>query len=672
MKSILRFTFLAGLLMNVQIAGAQLSGTYTIGGVSPDYLTFSDAVNAMVTQGLNGGVVFNVRAGTYSEQLTIPEIGGVNSKDSIIFQSETGVQSDVILRFAPSSAVDNWVVKLDGTDWITFKKMTIKSYGGFDFGTVLIIGNEAWHVNFQDCLINGKTGNLGNYTDKNMVDGMDGLVDSFITFNHCDFVDGKYAIRYRHAINLHIVGCTFTNTDNAAVDVYLNYNQGLLYAGNVETSGGPNIYYTYGTNDNIIANNYIAGKLDVSYSNGSLGHETIIVNNMILGYISLRSDRWVVLYNNTVYSQAGIPLVVSTYSNQGNSSNLKIANNIFVAGTDVALDLEDLIYLDYLDYNWYYSDGPDLLKLNGFGYADLDTWRISTSKSTNAISEPVHFLSNTDLHICRDQTLYTGDVLFPIPFDFDKDPRNALGSARGADEYDPWSLNPVSASTCSGQSLTINVTNSKSGDVFTWSGGDLSSPVNGTSLTVNPSSDQDYLLNWTGSVCSSTDTVHVTVLPQPNPSLIISNHTLSSSVAGISYEWYFNGALITGAGAQSYTVTQNGDYYVIVTDANGCTGQSNTVTISNVGIQNPIQNVYFSLAPNPNDGLFHLKADYAGQSNAAIEILNVLGQSIYQKTLIATGNGFDDWIDFSAFPAGLYQVALMLDHQRYVISMLKN
>ncbi len=47
---------------------AQLSGTKTIGGTTPDYATIKAAINAVNTQGVTApGVTFLIRSGTYAE-----------------------------------------------------------------------------------------------------------------------------------------------------------------------------------------------------------------------------------------------------------------------------------------------------------------------------------------------------------------------------------------------------------------------------------------------------------------------------------------------------------------------------------------------------------------------------------------------------------------------------
>ena len=54
---------------------AQLSGSYTIdpsGTGTNNYTSFTSAISALSTSGVSGAVTFNVKQGTYTEQVTIP------------------------------------------------------------------------------------------------------------------------------------------------------------------------------------------------------------------------------------------------------------------------------------------------------------------------------------------------------------------------------------------------------------------------------------------------------------------------------------------------------------------------------------------------------------------------------------------------------------------------
>ena len=60
--------FLHLFLFNASPLFSQLSGTRTIDqSGAGDYLSFTEAVNDLNTQGVNGPLTFNVKPGTYTE-----------------------------------------------------------------------------------------------------------------------------------------------------------------------------------------------------------------------------------------------------------------------------------------------------------------------------------------------------------------------------------------------------------------------------------------------------------------------------------------------------------------------------------------------------------------------------------------------------------------------------
>jgi PKD repeat protein len=63
----------------------------------------------------------------------------------------------------------------------------------------------------------------------------------------------------------------------------------------------------------------------------------------------------------------------------------------------------------------------------------------------------------------------------------------------------------------------------------------------------------------------------ITAYSNPAPSIIASGNALTSTAAS-TYQWLFEGNIISGATNQSYTANQSGLYSVTVTDINGCTG----------------------------------------------------------------------------------------------------
>src|SRR5688572_16544157 len=102
---------------------AQLNGTYTIGGASPNYATFTAAINALVTNGVSGPVTFNVRNGTYTEQLSISAVAGVSAVNEVIFQSENLDSTLVTLTYNATTLANPHTLKFNGGQYITFRKM---------------------------------------------------------------------------------------------------------------------------------------------------------------------------------------------------------------------------------------------------------------------------------------------------------------------------------------------------------------------------------------------------------------------------------------------------------------------------------------------------------------------------------------------------------------------
>ncbi len=109
----------------------------------------------------------------------------------------------------------------------------------------------------------------------------------------------------------------------------------------------------------------------------------------------------------------------------------------------------------------------------------------------------------------------------------------------------PIQINPTNPSTCSGSPVTLVASAGGSGGTYTWSGGDLLNPVLNDSVTVSPSANQTYTVNWSNGGCSSTENVTVQVGSIPiwvtastDTICINSTTTLTANgQAGGTYTW---------------------------------------------------------------------------------------------------------------------------------------
>ncbi len=118
---------------------AQLSGSYTIdpsGTGTNNYTSFTSAISALSTSGVSGAVTFNVKQGTYTEQVTIPSVTGASASNKITFLADPTNTSATTVTYSPTGSADNWTIRLNGSSYVTIKGLTITS-GGTTYGQLL-------------------------------------------------------------------------------------------------------------------------------------------------------------------------------------------------------------------------------------------------------------------------------------------------------------------------------------------------------------------------------------------------------------------------------------------------------------------------------------------------------------------------------------------------------
>jgi hypothetical protein len=190
---------------------------------------------------------------------------------------------------------------------------------------------------------------------------------------------------------------------------------------------------------------------------------------------------------------------------------------------------------------------------------------------------------------------------------------------------------------------------------------------NSTTNSISQTSCDSYTLNsqtytssgayaqifQNGLGCDSTLILNLTI-HSTNASASPNGLTLSASPNGSTYQWINCNpyTLISGATNQTYTVTSNGDYAVVV-NQNGCSDTSDCIMFTNVGVDDILLDGV-SVYPNPARSSFVITSKNL-LNDASMKILNALGQVIYQNQGLA-GTKFN--IDISNFSNGLYTLEL--------------
>ncbi|MFL5754463.1 MAG: PKD domain-containing protein [Bacteroidia bacterium] len=205
-------------------------------------------------------------------------------------------------------------------------------------------------------------------------------------------------------------------------------------------------------------------------------------------------------------------------------------------------------------------------------------------------------------------------------------------------------------SVCSGTGVTLSGGGATS---YSWTGG-----INdGVSFT--PSSTQTYTVTGTDvNNCSNTSTATVTVNNTPSVPVVTQSGLVLTSSSATGNQWYLNGSLLPGETNQTLTVTQNGNYTVVVTDPNGCSSSSSTFTVSNVGVaENSVVNS-LAIFPNPNNGMFELSMNLPDKSVYTIQITDVLGQSIFSEQVKNGGGRYTKSFNLSENGSGIYFISI--------------
>ncbi len=506
-----------------------LQGTYSIGGASPDFLNFTAATNFLNAGGVTGAVTFNARSGSYHEQIALIGVPGNHVSNPIIFQSESGDSTDVVIHYSATTSLDNYVVRTIETDAVTFQHLTLQADGP-DYGTVVEVVGAAT----QSALLNNQIIGIdtANSNRKYAVVDLGGgsQIDSF-TIAHNRIEYGSYGIYFFGGWN----PITFdsepslrtTIRENSLLNqhetgIYLDEHIGPIVLGNYILADSENaffygIYLTNSEEDLQVTKNTLrlpSGGTGVflDYCMSTAAKKGLIANNMIavggsnfsngiyLGF----SDHQRIAFNS---------VDISTNDNSSAafraeySNSLDNLNNIFVAsGSGLAIWGDDHLAFSTSDYNDLYTTGSNLVEMGGSTLTDLSDWQSSFYFDQNSLSLDPLFAATDDLHIGEAILFGAGTPLSYITDDIDGESRDAHLPSMGADEQPTPSLDaglpsfePAAIPISEGLSPLKVVLKNYGSDTLTFAM--LGWEVNGSS---QPS------LAWTGSLASG-DTAQVTL-----------------------------------------------------------------------------------------------------------------------------------------------------------------
>lgn len=451
------------------VAGTPLAGSYDIGGGANDYANFSEAIGALLGNGISASVTFNVYGGDYDERVALTAIPGASATDTVVFTDASGTARVI---HSADIGVSDGVVFLDSCSYVTWdgididisgdtrKCLTLKSYSTNNVFKNATFNGDGYASSVSYCAYMYLSGNDNNVFDnlhlRNAIRGFsftgssgDPSESNIVQNCTIDSVDLGFYVSYQN--NLHI-------RDN---DILLNASD------NNESDGAWGLYvYSMSTGNTV--DFYRNEVHDITYNGtGSYG----------CGLMRLNASGAVVnVYNNFCYdfrtagssaeiagAYAGsgdlyfyfnsirIDDVASTDKigafRMGSSTGSKyIQNNIFyvdeLENESYGIYATSSYYPVVLDNNAYYGNAANTnYNLAKFAYStpvyeDLAALQDATDFEDHGVEGDPGFISTTDLHIDADVGTVSnlGAQIVGIEEDIDGEERLVTPDI-GADEY---------------------------------------------------------------------------------------------------------------------------------------------------------------------------------------------------------------------------------------------
>jgi hypothetical protein len=435
-----------------------LAGEYIIDiNGNGDFTSFSQAIDTLKKYGVFYSVNFRVKQGTYNEQFEIPYIKGTDSAKRVTFQSFTGDPTDVKVVYAPTASTSNYVVKINGTDYIGFEDITFQNNSSSGFGRVIDFANGATFNHFEGNVFEGIA--INSTSDAYaLVYSAPGAAskDTSNTFYENEFKYGSYGI-YAFGVGiaaledeLFIIDNTFTGQHYGAI--YLKYFDAPSILGNeiFATSQHANyigIYAEFCDNNLKIHQNKIEATnqylVYIKNSDGTSSEPGVIANNFLIMdqplalstglYLDASSYQYV--YFNSSNLESTIYVNARNFTIGGGCSNIDLKNNNFVNNAQGYV-LWSLVNTGVSsDYNNFYSNGTNLGNWNSTNYSTLTSWTTATGLDSNSVSVDPQFIKPNNLHIDKKELDSAGIPIAFIETDIDNNQRNATHPDIGADEF---------------------------------------------------------------------------------------------------------------------------------------------------------------------------------------------------------------------------------------------
>ena len=448
-------TMLSSNLSASVLAPAPYNGMITVGATG-DFTTINEAVDSIAANGIVGPVIISIEDGTFNEQITLNQIPGASTLNTITFESASGNAADVIITHEAVSSADNYVFLFENTAHIILRNLTLKAEGT-TYARTIVGTNNLENILIEECIIQSPITSQASTNAGNIV--LAASNSESIRFINNEITGGAWSIYYHGTNSSGTRAIGFEMRDNQLLDanyigLELNFLTGAVVNGNTIQLLNASRYNSRAAEISNVEGNWqftknrLLGARDYGlYVTGCDASDTepaLIANNFINAteaytlYFTANNHQQV-YHNNLNASGTAIGLYYTGSYTAGN----KFKNNIIKADTDYAVYVASSGGLEEMDYNNLFTSASNLARWGSTDLGDLSAWQTTSGKDANSLSFDPQYASDTDLYASSPALANAGTPLAEVTTDIDGNPRKATPTI-GANEYNADALTPLS------------------------------------------------------------------------------------------------------------------------------------------------------------------------------------------------------------------------------------
>jgi len=652
-------------------AFSQLSGTYTLGDPDSDYLTFSDAVNDIKTQGLQGDVEFLVKPGTYNN-ISINDIENPNAFNIRFAYNQTiGDSAQIIgrLEFFNTSNVEfsnffitpalgqhNSCVEINMSSFITFSECKIINIQNVEFDNyeALIKLSFPWEgpyyaVNINNCEINSIQNTI-LYSGKK---GSVWFVDNSIT----GIIKDRYGYVKKHYNNNLFY---LTDSDFAITSQYFHgnifYSEYISYL-TIQGELINNVFYTsvnMATDDAL--NNIFHGSASVIYCNNAN-----ITKNVFKGNFNSLYSHGIRIRNNVFYDNVNL-----------NNDNTSFGNNLVFGSVEFSHGPGQLIYNNNFKTSsllkLFYTGGR--LRNNNLGnlyieQSNISAWQIDHNNFINLgdgnvccygdqpyFQNPM-YKTDTLLYATNPILIGKGGNNHPkFKYDIDSVLRKEPCTIGANEICFDWEVNEININ-CS-DSLQLDLCLDTLENMY-WSPAYLFDDTTSTNPLIFPDdSTTIYLHDYDGTILDSLIINTTAIQPITKVTYLREGLTVSfnnKSFCADTYLWNFGDGNTSTEKSPTHTYEMNGSYQCTLKISNYLGDAYWAVLLNVVSVNETlVEPKGLIVFPNPANNYISVKSI---REISNIRLYNIKGELLYKRV---TNNDRQVTVDVKSLPTGLYLI----------------